>query len=95
MSEENTNIERRRAELLREHADAVLKAEAEHRLAWNTVLDDEMRPMLRDGMPPDVAELAATNNLAHTKDNFDWVLTTNILGLQKDLRRKLRQLAGG
>jgi hypothetical protein len=88
-------MSRQRADLLREHAEAVLKAESQHRLAWNALLDPEMHPMVRDGMPPHIAELAATNNLAVKKENFDLCLMLELLGLQRDLRKKLRQLVVG
>lgn len=85
-------VARRRVELLREHADAVIALRDTARRVWEEMLAREVRTMVMDGMGPRTAEAAARANLAIRKQELDAEVEENLDRLSARLQRKMERL---
>src|SRR5262245_8684535 len=84
---------RRRVQLLKGHAEAVLEVRARARQAWLEMLGREVELLVMDGFSPALAQVAGKNNLALRRQELDDELDAELDRLREELRGRLLRLA--
>src|SRR6267143_1294683 len=78
-------VARKRIDLLRVHADAVLDVRNRHRGAWLEMLGRAVQLLVMDGFSPPLAQVAARNNLGLRKRELDDELVEELCRLKNVL----------